>query len=127
MSPWEAMMEGGRDRDDGLGVLRNLPGPETERLRKNVAKIFKDCGLSITRKTNLKIVDYLDVTFDLQNNSYKPYRKPNNLLVYINKHSNHPPTILNELLKIIAKRIPDLSSSGNIFHDAIPVYKEVLQ
>ena len=62
-------------RDDGLGVLRNLLGPETERLRKNVVKIFKDCGLRITSKTNLKIVDYLDVTFDLQNNSYKPYRK----------------------------------------------------
>ena len=70
-------------RDDGLGVLRNLPGPETERLTKNVVRIFKDCGLSITSKTNLKIVDYLDVTFDLQNNSYKPYRKLDNLPVYI--------------------------------------------
>ena len=30
-------------RDDGLGVLRNLPSPETERLRKNVDKMFKDC------------------------------------------------------------------------------------
>ena len=113
-------------RDDGLRVLRNLPGPETERLRKNVVRIFKDCGLSITSKTNLKIVDYLDVTFDLQNNSYKPYRKPDNLPVYIRKHSNHPPTILNELPKTIAKRISDLSSSENIFHDAIPVYKEAL-
>ena len=28
-------------RDDGLGVLRNLPGPETERLTKNVVRIFK--------------------------------------------------------------------------------------
>ena len=57
-------------RDDGLSVLRDLPGPETERLRKNVVNIFKNCGLSITSKTNVKIVDYLDVTFDLQNNSY---------------------------------------------------------
>ena len=114
-------------RDDGLGVLRNLLGPETERLRKNVVKIFKDCGLRITSKTNLKIVDYLDVTFDLQNNSYKPYRNPDNLPVYIHKHSNHPPTILNELLKTIAKIISDLSSSGNIFYDAISVYKEALR
>ena len=110
-------------RDDGLGVHRNLPGPETERLRKNVVKIFKNCGLSITSKTNLKIVDYLDVTFDLQNNSCKPYRKPDNLPVYIHKHSNHSPTILNDLPKSIAKRIPDLSSSENIFHNAIPIYK----
>ena len=67
------------------------------------------------------------MTFDLQNNSYKPYRKPDNLPVYIYKHSNHPPTILKELPKSIAKRISDLSSSENIFHDAIPVYKEALQ
>ena len=30
-------------RDDGLGVLRNLSGPETERLRKIFVKIFKEC------------------------------------------------------------------------------------
>ena len=114
-------------RDDGLGVLRNLPGPETERLRKYVVKIFKDCGLSITSKTNLRIVDYLDVTFDLQNNSYKPYRKPDDLPVYMHKHWNHPPAILNELPKSIAKRISDLSSSENLFHDARPVYKEALR
>ena len=108
-------------------MLRDLLGLETKRVRKNVVKIFKYNGLSITSKTNLKIVDYLDVTFDLQNNSYKPYRKPHILPFYIHKHSNQPPTILKELPKSIAKRISDLSSSKNIFHDAIPVYKEALQ
>ena len=107
-------------------MLRDLPGPKTERFRKNVVKIFKDCGLSITSKTNLKIVDYLHVTVDLQNHSYKSYRKPDNLPVYIHKHSNHPPTVLKELPKSIAKRISDLSSSENIFHDAIPVCKKAL-
>ena len=67
------------------------------------------------------------MTFDLQNNSCKPYRKPDNLPVYIHKHLNYPPTILNELPKSIAKRISDLSLSGNTFHGAIPVYKEALQ
>ena len=85
------------------------------------------CGLSITSKTNLKIVDYLDVTFDLQNNSYKPYRKPDNLPVCIHKHFNHLPTILNELPESIHKRISNLSSSENIFRDTIPVYKQALR
>ena len=67
------------------------------------------------------------MTFDLLNNSYKPYRKPDNLPVEIQKHANHSPTILNELPKSIAKRISDLSSSENIFHDAIPGYKEALR
>ena len=52
-------------RDDGLGVLRNLSGPEIERVRKRIIKIFKDCGLNITIKINLKTVEFLDVRFDL--------------------------------------------------------------
>ena len=67
------------------------------------------------------------MTFDLQNNSYKPYRKSDNLPVYIRKHPNHPKTILNKLPKSIAKKISDLSSSGKIFHDALPAYKEGLR
>ena len=48
---------------------------------------------------NLKTVDFLDVRFDLVNNTYQPYRKPNNEPIYINKRSNHPPNILKELPK----------------------------
>ena len=55
-------------RDDGLGVLRNLSCPETERLRKRITKIFKDCRLNTTTKINLKTVDILDVRFNLVNN-----------------------------------------------------------
>ena len=40
-------------RDDGLRILRNLSGPQIERVRKDIIKIFKECGLSITTKTNL--------------------------------------------------------------------------
>ena len=76
-------------RDDGLGMLRNLSGPEVERIRKRIIKIFKDCGLNITIKMNLKTVDFLDVRFDLVNSTYQPYRKPNNEPVYIYKQSNH--------------------------------------
>ena len=76
--------------DDGLGIFQNVPKTEIERKKKQVVKVFKDCGLSITIKCNLKSVDFLDVTFDLINDIYKPYYKPNNKPLYINKHSNHP-------------------------------------
>ena len=56
-------------RDDGLGILWNLSGREVERLRKRIIKVFKDCGLKITIKINLKTVDFLDVCFDLENNT----------------------------------------------------------
>ena len=29
-------------RDDGLGILRNLSGPQTERVRKEITKISKN-------------------------------------------------------------------------------------
>ena len=77
-------------RDDGLGILRNTSGPEADQKRKNIIKIFKECGLSITCEVNKKIVDFLDVRFNLNDQTYEPYTKLNNELVYINKQSNHP-------------------------------------
>ena len=50
-------------------------------------------------------IDFLNVTFDLLNEIYKPYRKPNNKPLYINKHFSHPPNILKQLPKSIEKRI----------------------
>ena len=105
-------------RDDGLGILRNLSGPEVERMRKRIIKIFKDCGLNITIKMNLKTVDFLDVRFDLVNNTYQPYRKRNNEPVYFHKQSNHPHNILKEFPKSVKKRISDISSDENVFNNA---------
>ena len=113
-------------RDDGLGILRNLSGPEVERIRKKIIKIFKDCGLNITIKTNLETVDFLDVRFDLVNNTYQPYRKPNNEPVYIHKQPNHPPNILKELPKSINKRIWDIFCDENVFNNAKLTYEKAL-
>ena len=95
-------------RDDGLGVLRNYSGPASERKRKELIKVFKQYNLSITIETNIRTVNFLDTTFDLLNNTYKPYRKPNDEPLYINKHSNHPPAVLRQLPKSIRKRISEI-------------------
>ena len=39
----------------------------------------------MTIKMNLKKADFLDVCFDLVNNTYRPFRKPNSEAVYIQK------------------------------------------
>ena len=91
--------------DDRLGIFQNIPKTEIERKKKQIVKVFKDCGLSITIKCNLKSIDFLDVTFDLVNDIYKPYRKPSNKPLYINKHFNHPPNILKQLPESIEKHI----------------------
>ena len=113
-------------RDDGLGVFHNIPKPEIERKKKQIVNRFKECGLSITIQCNLKSVDFLDVNFDLYNNLYKPYRKPNNKPIYVNKHLNHPPNVRNQLPKSIAKRISDTSSSKDIFDKSISIYQKAL-
>ena len=94
-----------------MAVIKGLSSPEIERLKKNVAKTFKDCGLNITIEANFHTVNYLDVTFDLQKNTYLPYRKTDNLPVYINNCSNQPPTVIKQLRKSIRKRLSDLPSN----------------
>ena len=65
-------------RYDGLAAIKGLSGPKIERLKKNVVKTFKDCGLNITIEASLHTVNYLDVTFDLRKDTYLPYKKPDN-------------------------------------------------
>ena len=114
-------------RDDVLGIFYNVSKPEIESKKKAIVKIFKGRGLSITIQCTLKTVDFLDLTFDLDNNAYKPFRKENNKSVYINKHSNHPPSVLKQLLKSIEKRIPETSSNKDIFDELIKPYKDALK
>ena len=64
-------------RDDGLALLRNLNGQETDKVRKNIIRVFKDIGFSLEIETNLKEVDFLDVSLNLRNGTYRPYKKPN--------------------------------------------------
>ena len=68
----------------------------------------------------------LDVTFDLVNDIYKPYRKPSNRPLYINKHSNHPPNVLKQLHKSIEKHISETSSNTDVFNRSIKIYKGAL-
>ena len=50
-------------RDDGLAIFKNVSGSKAEKIKKDIQKLFKDNHLNITIQCNLKIVNYLDVTF----------------------------------------------------------------
>ena len=78
-------------RDDGLALFKQTSGPQAERTRKEITKTFKNHGLSITIQSNLKTVNFLDVTLNLTDGTHYPYRKPNNETQYIDIMSNHPP------------------------------------
>ena len=73
----------------------------------------------MTVECNLKITDFLDVTLDLRTNKHYPYRKENNQLLYIDKPSNHPPTIVKKIPSMVSRRISDVSCDKEYFHKAI--------
>ena len=114
-------------RDDGLGVVKSKSGPETEKIKKNIQKIFKENKLDIVIKCNMKLVNYLDVTLNLNNSNYKPYHKPDNEILYIHKDSNHPPNILNQIPTSVEKRISTLSSIEIIFNESKEKHQKPLE
>ena len=76
-------------RNDGLALFKNKTGPESQKNGKSIQAIFREDELKITIHCNLKLVDYLDVTFNLIDSSYRPFNKTNNELNYIHKQSSH--------------------------------------
>ena len=51
--------------------------------KKTIQNIFKDKYFYIVTKCNLKIVDYLDVTLNLNDGTYRPFHKTNEETNYI--------------------------------------------
>ena len=110
----------------GIAVCRATPR-EIEKIKQEVSHTFKANGLKITIEASKKIVDFLDVTFDLTSGSYKLYMKPNNKLLYVHRQSNHPPALLKNIPLNINKRLTNISSSKEVFDAAIAPYQKALQ
>ena len=49
-----------------------------DKKRKAIIKIFKGIDFGIDSQANRKNVDVFDVTLNLQNGTYRPYKKPSN-------------------------------------------------
>ena len=96
------------NRGDGLSCFQNISGPESGKIKKKLWKIHKKHGLNITVECNLHITDFLGVTFDLRTGKFYPYRKVNNELLCIYKHSNYPPSITKPIPAMISKRISNI-------------------
>ena len=96
-------------------------------MRKKIISVFKNIDFKIEIVTNLTEVDFLDVTFRLENNTYRPYKKPNDKLIYIDVSSNHPPQIKKQLTKIISDRLSRNSSNADIFNNTKLEYEEALK
>ena len=60
-------------RDDGLALFKNINGHHADKIRKDIHQLFKESGLSLEIECNLKTVNYLDITLDLNIGTYKLY------------------------------------------------------
>ena len=69
-------------RNDALLILRNVNGQQIDRMPKNFIKIFKDIGFAIDVETTLKNLNFLDITFNLKNGTYRPYKPNLNQTIY---------------------------------------------
>ena len=79
-------------------------------------------GLKIEISSNLEIVNFLAVTLNLNDNSYKPFNKTNTILTYINVSSNHSTPIIKQVPNVINIKINRLSSSKNIYNFIMEPY-----
>ena len=66
---------------------------EAEQLKKSFKKFLKKYQ-DIIVQCNLKITNYLDITPNLNDGSYRLYRKPKKETSYVHINSDHPPSII---------------------------------
>ena len=100
-------------RDDESIFIQNSNGPKTSKLQKKIIRAFRSLGLRIEISFNLEIVNFLGVTFNLDNKSFKPFDKNNHVPTYININSNHPRSIIKQIPNAINLRL--FSSKKNVF------------
>ena len=107
--------------------IQSIKNRKTDRMRKDIIEIFKSVGFKIQIKTNLHIVDFLDVTFNLLYETCKPYKKQNDQLLYVNTSSNHPPQVIKQLPISTSNRLSNNSSNKQVFYISKGEYEKALR
>ena len=105
--------------NNGLILLDTKSSRFSDKAWKGFTHAFNKLGL-------IKPTNFLDITFDLLNSTYKPFRKPKEELLYINQYSNHPPPLIQQLLISVNKR-NSLSCNKEVFKITAPLYNHSLK
>ena len=83
--------------DHRLSVFKNKSNAQLGIIKKSFQKTFKDLGLEMVAESYLRNVSYLDVTMNLNDGSSRPYHKPDDIIQYIKKETNHPRNLIKHL------------------------------
>ena len=100
--------------DDGLILLRELNGQQTDKIRKNI-KVFKSIEFQIEIETNFHEVNFLDITFNLRSGTNRSYKTANDKVLYVHTLSNHPPQVIRLFPLSINERLCNNSSNETVF------------
>ena len=112
-------------RDDGLMVVKG-GGPEVDRARKEVIRIFQQEDLKVTTECNARSIDFLDIIMDLGSNSTRPFIKPMANTKYVSTFSSHPPAIIKSIPDGVSRRLSTISSSKELFSQELPYYQAAM-
>ena len=80
-----------------------MSGPQSEKVKKELQVLFTEFRLNLIIECNKTIANYLDITLNLLDGTYKPYQKPEKN--YIHKESIHLPNIIKQIPITIETRI----------------------
>ena len=67
---------------DWLAIFRNVSGPTSEIIKKYFCKLLRENDPELTIQFNRKVVNFRDVTLNLENSSYRLFLKDNNKKIY---------------------------------------------
>ena len=114
-------------RADGLLIVHNTNGRFIDKKRKEIIKCFKDIGFPIDIEKNSKVANFLDITLDLNTNTYRPFKKQNNTLLYINTSFNHPKEIIKQLPLSVNDRLSNNLPKQEVFDCSKEEYEVALK
>ena len=100
---------------------------QTVTARRPLVYRRKLLGFRIQIASNLRIVDFLDVTLNLNNGTFKPFSKNDSAPRYINISSNNPRPVLRHIPNAVNQRINKLSSGRKIFKENKSRYDDALK
>ena len=83
--------------------------------------------LEIRAESNRKIVNDLDVTWNLKVGSFRLYHKPDDQMQYTLMESNHLPNTIKQILVSIENSLSNLSSTEILFKESITYCKNKLR
>ena len=87
---------------------------QLETIKKSLQKTFKDFGLEIAAESNLRIVNYLDVTLNINDGSFRPCDKPDDIFSTLTKNLTTLLILLSTCQHLLKNSFQTILSIKNI-------------